>query len=71
MKDRATVVATAAVQIVRHFVVDWFRTGTLDGLHTALTEYLRDEIADIERQVASEIHPSQDDLIRKEVTQNQ
>jgi hypothetical protein len=56
-QDRAAVVATAAVQIVRHFVVGWFRTGKLDGLHAALTEDLRDEIADIERQTASDIRP--------------
>jgi hypothetical protein len=53
-KDRASVIATAAIRIFADFVTTWFRGDTFQGLHTALTEYLRDEIADIERQVASD-----------------
>jgi hypothetical protein len=56
-KDRASVIAAAAIQIFERSVIAWFRGGTLSGLRTALTEYLRDEIADIERHVASDIRP--------------
>jgi hypothetical protein len=55
-KDRASVIATAVIRIFKDFVCAWFNGGTLQGLR-ALTEYLRDEIADIERQVASDIRP--------------
>ncbi len=57
MKDRAAVMATSITLILEDFVVAWFRGGTLRGLRTALTEYLRDEIADIERQTISDIRP--------------
>lgn len=56
-RDRASVMATAITLILEDFVVAWFRGGTLRGLRTTLTEYLRDEIRDIERQPISDIRP--------------
>jgi hypothetical protein len=54
-KDRASVIATAVIQIFKDFVSAWFNGGTLSGLHAALAEYLRGEIADIERKVHDDI----------------
>lgn len=56
-QDRAAVTATAITEIIRGFVIVWFRTGKLDGLHAAIADYLRDEIHDIERQTISDIRP--------------
>ena len=56
-RDRAGVIATAIIRIVRDFVTGWFHGGTLHGLHAALTEYLRDEIPDIEQQTISDTRP--------------
>jgi hypothetical protein len=67
-RDRASVTATAIIQIVRDFVTAWFHGGTLCGLHAALTECLHDEIADIERQTISDIRPQ--GSARKEVTRD-
>ncbi len=54
-KDRASAIATAEIQIFRGFVSAWFNGGTLSGLHAALAEYLRDEIANIERTTRDDI----------------
>ena len=46
VRDRAAAVANAVMQI--------FRTASPDQLQEAIENYLRDEISDIERQVACE-----------------
>jgi hypothetical protein len=54
--DRADRVTIAILQIVADHMARPRSCG-LDGLHDALTEYVRDEVFDIQREVLSEIRP--------------
>ena len=53
-RDRASVVATAALHIVARYVPEIFTDGIVP-LHAELAACLRDEFADIARQVRDEI----------------
>ena len=53
-QDRASVVATAALHIVARYVPEIF-TDSIVPLHAELAACLRDEFADIARQVRDEI----------------
>ena len=48
-RDRASVVATAALHIVARYVPEIF-ADSIVPLHTELAAYLRDEFADVARQ---------------------
>ena len=49
LRDRAAVIATAVLQIVESFELK-----ALDNLHLQLEQYLRDEIADLAREIATD-----------------
>ena len=53
-RDRASAVATAALHIVARYVPEIF-TDSIVPLHAELAACLRDEFADIARQVRDEI----------------
>ena len=53
-RDRASVVATAALHIVARYVPEIF-ADSIVPLHAELAACLRDEFADIARQVRDEI----------------
>ena len=57
--DRATVVATAILQIVRGALIAWLHGEHADmaGTRAAIEAYLRDEFADAKRTTANEIRP--------------
>ena len=56
-RDRASVVATAALHIVARYVPEIFADSILP-LHTELAACLREEFADVERQTLNEIRLS-------------
>ena len=53
-RDRASVIATVALHIVARYVPEIF-TDSIVPLHAELAACLRDEFADIARQVRDEI----------------
>ena len=60
MKDRAEVVATAILQIVKDALRSRFGGGSAAALadaRAAIVAYLRDEFADIRRQARDDIRP--------------
>jgi len=56
-RDRASVVATAALHIVARHVPEIFADSVVP-LHTELTAYLRGEFADVSQQTLNEIRLS-------------
>jgi hypothetical protein len=56
-RDRASVVATAALHLVARYVPEIF-ADSIVPLHTELAAYLRDEFADVARQTLNEIRLS-------------
>jgi hypothetical protein len=59
MTDRAAVVTTAIVQIVRGAMLAWLdgKTTKVVGARAAIEALLRDEFADIARTTFNEIRP--------------
>ena len=50
--DRAAVLATAILQIITSLELE-----SIEALHLQLTQFLRDEIADLTRQIAADQEP--------------
>jgi hypothetical protein len=61
--DRADVVATAALQIIRDDLVSWLRGKpvTMSDTHRSVAVYLRDEFSDIEQAAIDQFRQSQPD----------
>jgi hypothetical protein len=62
-RDRAAVVTTAIIQIVAGALQRWNAgdPAALGAVRAEVTDYLRDEIHDIERTVRDEIRPDDRD----------